>query len=789
MALDSTTLRDFSGGWNTSDDPKALKSQYQTVARNVDHALDGSIVVRYGRRQFATFEGTETAASPSVTFATTNTSPKVVVNWTGHGMVAGDHVTISGVASAINGIPAAEFNITHAIRYIDANSFEICTRSAASSTATTGSTAITAVKDTHEIGGNIIDMRFFQNHTLLFSTTGEIASIDSAGTKTLIWGPDQAYALSGNPDPWRELERVSFDVMKDQLIVCNGRTRDKPIRIDFNQSTIVDFLYEPATTSNSHITPCDFVKAHARFFMLVSTSNSPTEVRISDVDAPGVYTGVGSPGLAIDIELSAHTESVDSTITGVGSNRNQLFFEFVDGAIVGQIGILNSSGVHTPDFGDVIEEHGTFSHRTIQSTGNDLFMCDYIGVTSVQISKVSGLFVPAYMNELVRKDLQVNIARLEEEQLTNDVFALWDGREKKYMLFLPKYGTGESYSGSVVPIQTTAALAGFGQAYITIPNSNFYKGDSITIAGAVDVGALTAANINGSREIIEVIDESNYIIEVGGVYASQNVSGGGTSVTATAQDSGKHCFVFENNSRMKIQRWKLWDGRIDFDCGCVTARRRVLFAKERVVYEMGTNTTPIYSDDDNVYDQTWTAGAVTAGTRVYDSSTEIIWEVQQDFTIPSATTVDDYLADNPDDMHVYRGLPISFEWETPWGDFNERTRTKQISYLSLDTAGQGTYTVTGFADSDDANLTTLSELEASQTVADHYTSLTFVGEDKGGFGSSRSTFGGSKNTVQELLNEFPVSGMLIKLRFEGQTTEPLRFVAVSLHYTLGTYWR
>jgi hypothetical protein len=71
-------------------------------------------------------------------FTTVNGSTTVVINDAGHGAQGGDFVTISGVAGAINGIPAAALNREFRITYIDAATYSIVVSSPATSSGTTG---------------------------------------------------------------------------------------------------------------------------------------------------------------------------------------------------------------------------------------------------------------------------------------------------------------------------------------------------------------------------------------------------------------------------------------------------------------------------------------------------------------------------------------------------------------------------------------------------------------------------------------------------------------------------
>jgi hypothetical protein len=77
-------------------------------------------------------------AVASNAFTTVNGSTTVVINDAGHGAQEGDFVTISGVAGAVNGIPAAALNREFRITYIDSATYSIVVSSPATSSGTTG---------------------------------------------------------------------------------------------------------------------------------------------------------------------------------------------------------------------------------------------------------------------------------------------------------------------------------------------------------------------------------------------------------------------------------------------------------------------------------------------------------------------------------------------------------------------------------------------------------------------------------------------------------------------------
>lgn len=94
---------------------------------------------------------TNTVASNA--FTTTNGSTTVVVNDAGHGGQTGDFVTISGVAGAVNGIPASALNLEFRITVIDSATYSIVTASPATSSGTAAGGATFAYQIS--IGGEI----------------------------------------------------------------------------------------------------------------------------------------------------------------------------------------------------------------------------------------------------------------------------------------------------------------------------------------------------------------------------------------------------------------------------------------------------------------------------------------------------------------------------------------------------------------------------------------------------------------------------------------------------------
>jgi hypothetical protein len=115
------------------------------------NSLDGSPYAAIGtnKKVYAFYGGTWKDITPirrtvtgTITFDTTDTLTRVVVNDTGHGCIAGDFVTFSGVTGDPGGIPNASLNNEfEIIEVLNANEYTITSPVAATATATAAGTA------------------------------------------------------------------------------------------------------------------------------------------------------------------------------------------------------------------------------------------------------------------------------------------------------------------------------------------------------------------------------------------------------------------------------------------------------------------------------------------------------------------------------------------------------------------------------------------------------------------------------------------------------------------------
>ncbi len=199
----------------------------------------------------------------------------------------------------------------------------------------------------------------------------------------------------------------------------------------------------------------------------------------------------------------------------------------------------------------------------------------------------------------------------------------------------------------------------------------------------------------------------------------------------TTTQTKAYSFIYRPS--LNLAGWARYDGW-NFSCGCRTVQGSVVFGdKNGKLWLYGSDTDPVYADFKN------------------------------DSTINSGN-----------------GLPITFAWEFPWSDINKRMKTKTTKYIGLDTRGTAEFLAKMYVDR-----YMINELLADAPLL----SMEFSGGDSGGFGLGYPSFGGGRNTSNELLYAWPAKFQIMKLAFAGSVTEPLKFVSVSLLYQDGGFFR
>lgn len=779
MKLEDTTIRDFGGGWNVADSDLNLQSKYQPLSENILRGVDGSFGPRFGHRLFENLEnGTATTYTGSYSLTTTNAQVYIDVNWTAHPFVDGDHVTISGAATT-SAILASEINRTHSVKKIDANKFRFYTRGIANATAT-ASQDLTVIRDTHAIGGDIIHADYFNRRLVLFSNIGEIVTIDATNTVARIWDAPKSIALAGSPTPTRWCKMVSSNSFKSTLISCNGYDKDKPLQI--KKDFTVEYLVDKSTSSNSAVPKADYVICMQGYVIFIRTEFGDAFVEMSAKNTDGTFTRDPNPSDSVEVDLSTQTTTVEPVLLGASRLRDKLYVAFYDRGMIGALGQYTTVGtdsLHQPNFDDTIAEHGTVSHRTIVPLGNDIFMCDYAGVPSVTISSQSGVYVPVRLSELIGPAIQKHLANLSEDTLREKCFALYNKGDRSYMLFVPKYDE-KTTSLEADPFVFTDGLIANNQAIVYAPDHKLFTRSYVTIAGAVDIDLVGASSINGKREVVSIIDNDNFVVQLDTLPTGITLfSGGGTNVTITPINDETIGYIFEYNKELKIRRWSRYRD-LNFACGCVSQRGKVFMCRGKRVYKLGDYEEPIYADEVGNYDfANWaTSHVYTEDTRVLDQTNNIVYKCVVAHTSASSSTFAADRVARPDKWEIYVGIPIFWELETPWSDMRARGLFKINKYISIDSLGNDTFTVAAY-------------LNKIRLRSDNYTdtpnrALQFTSGDVGGFGAATpQTFGSGRRTREQKLWPFPLKGKLLLWRFSGKTLKRVRIIALTMFYTLG----
>jgi hypothetical protein len=248
------------------------------------------------------------------------------------------------------------------------------------------------------------------------------------------------------------------------------------------------------------------------------------------------------------------------------------------------------------------------------------------------------------------------------------------------------------------------------------------------------------------------------------------------SMTTRSQSIG---YVYRYVQTLKIAAWSRWVGS-NWHSGCRSSEGNIFLARPtdaKIFIKGDPKINPVYAD-----------------------------YVDEQETFSDSTVFTDHTGFYPisDDKH-YNGLPINFVWELPWADLRHRGITKTLRYVILDTEGDQEFLMQVFVD-DKYILASVGEEFSDSTFftdgtgwlpdsAPNFTpalQLNWIGKDAYGYGLQRygnSPYGGGNNTKLRTLSLAPTKFTTMKLRFSGATKGPLKFVAITLLYQMGTIRR
>lgn len=786
--LNNSTIRDFSGGLNVVDNEQNLTSRFAPVFDNVVTHNDRRAGVRFGYAMIKKLKGgTTQSGTTTKTFSASDDSRVLTIPWTAHPFSIGgaaqalQHITISNASAGVENIPASDIGstipVTHGLRVIDANTIAIIVPTEATSTGT-NSITFNWISDTHMLGGKSVDARYFANYVILVTSAGEIIRLDKDMNAERIWSNSIAYALAGGPIAWSYTDLVAWDVFSGQLLLSNGR--DKMLYIDFDETIPVNYKTDPGNSgSNDKIDPFDACKSAFRYFTMHSTkAGFETQIRISAKNAEEVYSDSPTPGDAVDVNIGNLLASSDVTVRAFAVMKDTLLAIMPNSTVMLRYGILNSNDVHDPDPVDTITGFGTGSMRSVVEVGSEVFMIDYNGMPSAKLSTVATrTVIPTRISDNIETMTSKHIGRLSKETMRLKAFGIWDGKNKALHFCLPKFDDDDSTNIPRDPFFYSEVLHGKTQLIMWFPNHNTEVGDFLSIIGAIDVGAVTAANINGTREVVGVIDENYIIINIGTTIISGDGAGGGTNIIAKRVNDETITYFYRYIPAIRVFAWSRFKG-MKFACGCGTVEGRVImFDDDGYVFRYGSPDAPVHADWYGMYDfASWTSSQTySKGSRVYDATDGAVYIAVVE-TSNDAATFAEARAEN-DDWIVYEGQPIEFAHELPWADFGIRQNEKALRFFHADAVGQSQFTVDLFVDN--------QYIDQQTGLPQPARSMQFTPNDSPGFGAGNQPFGGGRRTREQSLWSIPVKFKLLKVRIRGASTRKLDITSLSFLYHKG----
>jgi hypothetical protein len=479
----------------------------------------------------------------------------------------------------------------------------------------------------------IVNCYYFNNYVITVQASGRICQVNGAGVVTslsVLWGATTF---------------VSFTVFNSQLLIHNGTNKPQRIEGNPNKANYMTCIYsiDPGSGTNVNTPIGSLVISHAQYTIVAGIAAAPSTLYITARGTSGTFLGDPAPNDAVALDLGPRVSLGSSAITGMVSYRDKLMVTFERGVLPINLGIYTGSptAVHTPTDDGFIEEFGCLAHRSLISVGDDTFFNDNIGVNSIERIVLYNTLRPNRVSQLIDPLITALIQPLSPAQIAQYVFAVYDMRNKRYMLFVPVF-----------------------------------------------VGGMLTETIG---------------------------------------------FSYTDIPALKISAWARLRGWT-WSCGCRTTLQNVIFANSNKLYTY---------DFDN---------AITNADFIGDTA---------------------YAADGT-------GIPITFDWELPWADFNKRMNVKETAYLAMDTTGSASFIMSMYVD----NIRT-----DSQGVDAPLLSTDFVGGNFGGWGAANyghAPYGGGRPTADERLFAWPAQFKISKLRAQGSSKLPLKFISVSLAYKRGS---
>lgn len=235
---------------------------------------------------------------------------------------------------------------------------------------------------------------------------------------------------------WSTTSFASGTVYGSKLYLANGV--NKPIVVDFavapNVSPVM-YLADPVTGTNVNVPIGKYIVAAGEWLTICGDPVNPDRLHVSGTGTPTTwYNDPETDATYVDLSKKASPQNPE--IKGAAFHKSRLFVGFTDKLVPITMGIF-SEDVHKPEPQEAIEGHGAYSHRSMLSFGDDLYSLDVVGVASIEKAIISDAFRGIRPSYLIEQDIQKALATLSEDQLEDEVFAIYNSSQSQYLLFIP----------------------------------------------------------------------------------------------------------------------------------------------------------------------------------------------------------------------------------------------------------------------------------------------------------------------------------------------------------------
>jgi hypothetical protein len=284
----------------------------------------------------------------------------------------------------------------------------------------------------------VINTYYFNSYIVAVTSDGLLWKVLADGTTTKM--------QIGAVDPWSgatgSVTYVSFAIFNSDLIICCGV--HKPLIIPGKTANVLyntlQYLVDLASLSNVNTPVGTLVVSHAQYTVIAGIPAAPSVISISARGTSGTFLSDPAPNDAVEVDLGLRVSLGSGDITGLVSYRDKLLVTFERGVLPINLGVyVGSPAVHTPTDDGFIEEFGCLAHRTLISVGDDTFYLDNIGVNSIQRVVLYNTLRPARASQLIDPAITTAVQALTAAQIAQYVFAVYDMRHKRYMLFIPVF--------------------------------------------------------------------------------------------------------------------------------------------------------------------------------------------------------------------------------------------------------------------------------------------------------------------------------------------------------------